>query len=191
MDNISNPLKADIKDLTVLAPDPNEPIAVEVLSPMVCHVCKRLLPQTAMNWRLNKEGRVNTGNMCLKCAANANRRSLLKAATQELLISAKKNQLAVPHISEIAVGMVEKFDGVENLCNEWYQQIQMAKDGSKVRLDQYMALVKLIQASSEEADRQVRDLTDAELEAEAAPLLDRMISHMMETKDASERATTD
>lgn len=193
---MEQPLRMSDGQLEALTPEPTA--LVEILPPMHCAQCDKDLPQTAEYWHLNKENRVNLGKMCRLCSIEAGatggkpaKQRALRAATQELLKHARANRLACPHVAEIAIGMVQKFGGVEGLCNEWFEQIQLAKDGSKGRLDQYMVVAKLIQASSEEADRQVNTLTDAELQAEVVLLLDKMLPHVVEMRDDDELAIAD
>lgn len=193
---MEQPLRMSDEQLEALTPEPTA--LVEILPPMHCAQCNKDLPQTAEYWHLNKENRVNLGKMCRLCSIEAGatggkpaKQRALRAATQELLKHARENRLACPHVAEIAIGMVRKFKGVEELCNEWFTQIQLAPDGSKRRLDQYMLIAKLVQASSEEVDRQVSTLTDVELRAEAVILLDKMLPQVVEMRDEDERAITE
>ncbi len=192
---MEQPLRMSDDQLEALAPNP-EPL-VEILPPMHCARCDKDLPQTAEYWHLNRENRVNAGKMCRRCGIEAGcsgtpaKRRTLRAAAQELLKHARANQLACPHVAELAIGMVQKFGSVEALCQEWFDQIRAAPEGSKRRLDQYMLMFKMIQASSEEVDRQVSTLSDAQLQAETVTLLDKMLPYVVAMRDDDEHTNTD
>ena len=153
----------------------DEVLIPEVVRKAVCPQCDKLLDINAENYYLTKGYIRGDQPFCKPCTQrnNANGTSLrnrqaLRAATKELLKNAKQDRMNCPHVSEIAAGMIKKFDGVEKFCNEWFNQIRDAEDGSKTRLDQCYTIVKMVAGASQEVDRQVETMTDIELSAATA-----------------------
>lgn len=127
---------------------------------------------------LTPDGRshANKPNRCRACrTAHANAMNLnagRKEARAELIaFTAEVNRRKTTQLSSIdlADGMLNQWQGLQGFCRGWFGQIQMAaaeKPGSKVVLDAYNAVARLVMAAAanQPSINDLELLTDAELE---------------------------
>ena len=136
---------------------------------------------------------------CRRCAQMMRKRNkregqrqrLAESRLKELISAARGQKINAPHVSEICEGMINTFGGVESFCNEWKLQIDIAMEnrpGSKMVLDHFYTLFKMVATSTENRDTapDVAGLSDDELAAEMIAFLEDVEPKLFSPAEAKE-----
>ena len=150
-----------------------------------CKLCKTEL-------KSEKEYKTITCVGCMKeattIAAYKERVNGTSSLLAEFARTTKK--IDAPHVSELCEGMVQKFGGLNQLCNEWYQQIQYAcqnNPGGKLALDGFSAMAKLIAASTEhrQSAPDIENLSEEDIDRELKALAEQMLRETQRVIDVA------
>ena len=164
-----------------------------------CPECNRLLPHDAFD--LDERGQPDV--MCRECRATLpvrceeaerrrRRQGQLEAGIHRLIAAAMLDKPSVPSVESLCAELFKKFDGVQGLATEWKADHDAAKPGSKTRLDNYRAMVRLaeIAATSRKDELDTATVSEDELNDAVARYAFRVI-HVDGTRGAATEAATE
>lgn len=82
-------------------------------------------------------------------------------------------KLNVPHVSEVGASILDQFGTLEEFCRRWAEQVELAPDGSKTKLDGYRAFYQIFHDSTlnRETAPDVADMTPEQMEQELRGLM--------------------
>ena len=109
------------------------------------------------------------------------RTALANLAQQRIVAAARGDRIDAPRISQVCGEMFQLLGGVEGFCKRWFSHLEVAmqtRPGSKMVLDEFHALSKLLQmstASIDSAGGGVESLSDEDLDREIDNAVARIV----------------
>lgn len=147
--------------------DPDGPMAQ-----MPCFHCHQRKPRDQFI-RGNKSGKW----LCTECWSSRHRRrkerrrnrdrsQKLQAGIKRIVSAAIAQDTRVPEITEVCSEMYKVFGGMQEFVRSWKNQIDLAADGSKTKLDQFYAIFKMTAQAAAEQKKYANfeEMSDEELE---------------------------
>jgi hypothetical protein len=111
---------------------------------------------------------------------------ITRIANQQITAAARGETLDIPRLSTICALRLERVGGVEKLCDEWHEQFELLKErspGSKLVLDEYRALAKMLHLAGQSIDSagQGVGLSEEEIDRELAGIVSRIVTDQIES----------
>lgn len=115
-----------------------------------CLVCKETLSLAEFSQYSNPPHGNRWYDECDRCRASASprraerlRQRQLARGLKGLVAEASKKKIHLPAVASVLAQMYALYGGTEKFCQQWKAQAQLAKEGSKQRLDHFASLVRL------------------------------------------------
>jgi hypothetical protein len=108
--------------------------------------------------------------------------ALARVVQQQMVAQLRGDRLDMPRITHIAGTMFDLMGGTKGFCEGWFRNLQLAEQdrpGSKMVLDEYHALAKLVQMANTSIDGAgggVESLSDEDLDREIDNAVARIVN---------------
>jgi len=146
---------------------------IRVAEPLskVCSGCGRDLPIS--DFRFRKQGEPGRKGCCRECyndrmrAYRLARRSKVIRGFSAHVLRATGSQA----VSRLCAGMFRRFGGADGFCRVWMAHLDAAPAGSRIALNSFLALFRLMEAADAQQQPAPVVVTDAEPDRETQQLL--------------------